>query len=83
VVVLRPESKYVVTGELSLFGGQMAGQARRIYRYAMRKCGKDVANASWAVTFSVPESESAMQENAAAILAPTKTGWRLWYPLHL
>src|SRR3954464_15628561 len=51
VVVLKPESKYVVTGELSLSGDSETGGLARVRRDAVRKCGEAVANASWAVTF--------------------------------
>jgi hypothetical protein len=52
----------------------------RIWSYAAKRCGKRVADVSWAVVFNVPESQAAAYATGVAYLAPTRQRrWRIWY----
>jgi hypothetical protein len=75
---------YVITSTVAFGeGGPSLVDRARLYGYAKQKCGQKVADASWAVLFQVPEASRYTPDVAAAYLARTKSGWRLWYPLIL
>lgn len=83
VISLTPRH-YVITATVAFGeGGPQLTDRTRLYRYAQRKCGTKVAQASWVVLFQVPEASRYTPSVAAAYLARTRRGWRLWYPLIL
>ena len=83
-VIRLTSQKYVVTSTIAFGeGGPSLVDRTRLYKIAQRKCGQKVADASWVVLFQVPEASRYTPDVAAAYLARTKPGWRLWYPLIL
>lgn len=74
-------ARYRVVAVISLAPEDQAYGVRRVpyLLTAARRCGREAARRSLVVLFTFPEARSALVNPAAAYVARTAAGWRVWY----